>query len=233
MGRDGAFYVGVIVGALIAIPAAVALFVVATLGFSHVEWETLTAGAFAMLGAAATVYIIQRQISSSREEYYLSRNKRLFAARATLSHALSDINEYSDGLIQWIVNEMTGDPPVLNGEVFSIIREVIEFSENEFVISGLSTIMARIQIIKSRLRPTSSAFDPNARLLDAVELYALSEAFFGFARDGTKAPNELLDRNRILQIAYFKRIEREDFPHFYTLVQHQDYRGELSAGLAK
>lgn len=226
--RDWAFYIGIIVGALLGVPVAVVLFVVASMWTVDVEWETLVAGAFATLGAAATVFIIRNQISSSREEYHLARSKRLFAARATLSLALSDINAFSNDLIVWIVNRRAGEEPRLPLGVVEIIREVIEYNEDENVNSGLATIIARIQILNARMRSDGGQFQPDDRLVDAVELYALSEAFFDFARDGTKSPRQLLDGGRIMRIADFRGIEEETFPHFYRVVRERNYQNELA-----
>ncbi|WP_420406618.1 hypothetical protein [Hoeflea sp.] len=228
MGRDGAFYIGVVVGALLSVPAAVALFAAATVWSADVEWETLVAGAFATLGAAATVFMIRKQISSSREEYHLARSKRLLAARATLSLALSEINAFSNAIIFWIVNRRVGEEPHLSADVVEIIREVIEYNEDGIVNMGLATVIARIQILKARMQPDGGRFQPDDRLVDAVELYALSEAFFDFARDGTKSPKQLLDGERIMRIADFRGIEEEDFPHFYRIVRARNYQNELA-----
>ncbi|WP_417410554.1 hypothetical protein [Hoeflea sp.] len=231
MDEEGDFLTGIVFGTFLSVP--VALFIWSSAAEEgvdlNIEWETLLAGAAALFGAIFTVRTIRRQISSYEKVERVNREKKLASARAVLPLALSDIVQFCSLLITWILGGRNGEMPTMPAEVTEIIREVIEWNDSDDVHVVLSSLVSRMQVVRARLRPESvGRSEWNDRLVDAVELTAMAESLFDYARQDTRYPREFLSRENVLSIMRRTQIPEDNYTHAYNIVRVRNYENSLS-----
>lgn len=174
------------------------------------DWQDLIAGMLALIGAGATVYVMDRQ---ARDGRYRKRR----AARAILPSTLSDIHDYTGRSIRWLdslrekaaIAEKGGygkgsisanTCPRPDGKMLDQLIACVEFLDKphaEFIADMLS----QIQIQHSRMAGLSDYFefyDPinrtrvgiveeiDAYVANSVEIFACANALFPYARAETE-----------------------------------------------
>ncbi|MDF1608390.1 hypothetical protein PZ897_09400 [Hoeflea sp. YIM 152468] len=216
---------GLIIGLMLAAPVMLFLLILFNREFSEGEWTTLASGGLALLGAIATVTVIQKQIRSSREEFLRSREKRLFASRSVLSLALSEVCSYTEKVMIWAKGSFAGDRPSLDSGVLEAVRESIEYSENVEINIKLSTLVSTIQILNARLEVIQeSKMYVQERILDAIELNALAESLFDFSREGSRRAHELIERHKVESILARNSIDSDEYPFLFSIVKSRKYQ---------
>jgi hypothetical protein len=178
---------------------------VATVDFK--VWQTLVAGILALVGAIATVLIINAQIKQAESLEEGRRAREELAARAVLPFALSELSEYASECIKLISTYVPqgsgfGNPlavpadlslPSFSPEVIGALRDCVRFGDNQ-VVRQIATVLAGLQVQRARLRGLflRSASHMNGRMsrlegieamIDAAELYAKTSALFEYGRE--------------------------------------------------
>lgn len=165
------------------------------------DWQPLIAGSLAFVGAAATVFILNRQNRVAQGLASHARSRRAESYRASLSLVLSNLIEIlqvdNKRLHENLNAGMESDHyvipefqwPVQFTEGIEVIRLSIEYEDEQSEARNkLKTLLAKLQIYGARRRPEKSmpvipsAHSLRNRILDCIELYALTEDLFRFAR---------------------------------------------------
>jgi hypothetical protein len=170
------------------------------------KWQTITALAIAMVGAAVAIQNTTRSLRHSEKLESTRRSRKQAAVRAVLPLALSQITDYAERSAQALnelVTSCNGESlpaqkaldiiPELPTETLKTLSEFIEYSDTVNVGIIESTV-ALMQIHDSRIRALIMANrDPlstrivvrteiEARIVDAASIYAGAAAGFEYAR---------------------------------------------------
>lgn len=234
------FAVGVVLTAMI--------YTIVIASFFEVEWETILSAVLALVAAAATVYFLHSQQKQTERLHHEEIKRRFNASIAVAPLALSEICSYAKKSLEFSVKsdaclrgntEVDFDPPVFPEAVISILREVIENSEDDHVNKAFSILVSEIQVHIARQRDlpktrdrktlsgrtviySSRAFDH--AIIDASSLYIFASMFFDFARGRSKEPLPLAPpSSRLILDGLFKLdIDRHAFPNVYALLGYEE-----------
>jgi hypothetical protein len=201
-----------------------------------IDWEVFFAGVLAVAGAAVTVWQIRQQMGESEEAF--ERKQR--ATRALVSFALSAITDYCERSVRWLEKarepaketERIAGPnrvqvdavPEMDEERLLILRDCVETAEAD-VSDKILELFAKLQVQQARiadLHDNLSTFGTKKRvvvgigheidgyIVDTIELRALSDNLFGFARAGLdlRAP---IDPQAIYNA--FSLLDLDEFNH--------------------
>jgi len=173
------------------------------------HWQTLIAGALAIAAALLGGIFILKQINATREMEAESRRRKFDAARAIFPLTLSSLIEYSRACIRHLLRIYASKsteiipktldlatPPILPSDAIGELRILIEHAGQPFgdsiriLLTRLQIQAARLSSLVLELRDESdetlvTASNIETYLIDAVEIYARTEALFAFARGET------------------------------------------------
>ena len=171
------------------------------------DWQTLIAGALALIGALGTVYYLHAQIEQARDLENARKRREENAARAVLPLALNQVVEYAVECIEFLnrlapagrncgvlLVDANVRPPSVAPEAVGTIRECVRFADDE-IVQKLSTILIRLQIQQARLRDVLTHAAETTKhlsrvralspMVDAAELYAQAAELFKYGRDAS------------------------------------------------
>ncbi len=168
--------------------------------------ETLTSSLIALFAALITVLVLVRQIRQSDRHHRIEHQKKLESARAVLPLALSRVVFYAEHARDYLLTGKTkltnAKPhddvaPQIPDDVIFVLREVIEYADDDKVGHALRDLISEIQVHHARMLgiPTQTKTkEPTDRtriwmprnhdkgIREAVHLYLHAEAFFDYAR---------------------------------------------------
>ncbi len=188
------------------------------------EWQTLVAGLIALIGALGTIAIVKHQINLEKERYLNDRKSKMFAARAALPDALSEICKYAKHCVEYHSNSLLAHfeieavpnttivltkPPF---EAANSIKESIEYLD-PVSAKKMFELLVFFQIHNARLTENDQSRETiDQFIFDAIKLYALSERLFPYARMiEDSAPDTELDKERIESYIFFNLIAWSDW----------------------
>jgi hypothetical protein len=200
---DDFFNMDVLFGILLGIAATMLLTTsrwFAARGLEH--YQELLSGCFALIGAAAAVVVVNRQIRHAQEMENERRKRREYAARKMLPQSLSAMTKYAISVYEDDLLITLRIPPISGLEI-EPARQLLEFGERD-IQDRLSELIRLLQIQQSRLSPGVGDADPqdwvNTQLADALELHARANMLFDYAyasEEQRRAPGPLnLDQIR-------------------------------------
>ncbi len=182
------------------------------------DWQTLLAGAVAIIAATWTVKYMRRQIAAESRRHKEIRASKAFAARARLPDALSDLSGYLHETTKYLRAEATHALPVTPDNAMEQIKSGIEFVDPQSS-ERLYEVAVRYQTHRVRIGDYSQQSTANRadRLYDTTCLQALANSLFKFARNEEDiAPNAALRRrdmmealNNVLGPGEYQRSEAE------------------------
>lgn len=172
------------------------------------DWETIFAGALALLAALIGAVFIQRQIRQVEDR----REQRYLAVRATMPLTLSKLCDYADRCVQTLVPYSRKKPngghfedqaasafdiPSVPDGIVPDLRDMIEACSPSQA-KPLVELLNVLQVQMARLRGLHADFSGPKRkivgdsyfltvLLDSADLYARASNLFDFARAGEGA----------------------------------------------
>jgi hypothetical protein len=219
MGKTSA-NLDMILGALIGIAATMLLTTSRWFWANGLEkYQGLLSGCLTLIGAAAAVGVVIRQINHAQEMENKRRERRMYAARAMMSHSLASLCDYAQRSCAEL-REMLGDarPPkdpeqvklpddFKTPEVSTLplepLQQLLQFGDED-IQSLLAKLMSHLQIQQSRIRNRSGHVIDNiifARwyyplIADSLEIYARASSLLDYARyPAAKVPDELTKDN--------------------------------------
>jgi hypothetical protein len=194
-------------------------------------YQTLLGSILALGGALLTVWIISAQIKQSHEVDERRRLVSLRAARAMLPFALTQITEYASESIEKIIGLLPDDDeengtikipptailaPALPKEALPILRECIESAEAE-PARRMAELVETLQVQNSRFHglldklagkgmyglatSAADAYDVRRRIIDSLELYAMTDQIYDYARNRSDHVDPKLNLSLVLNAA--------------------------------
>jgi hypothetical protein len=179
------------------------------------KYQTLLTGLIAAVaavgGAAATVWVVNRQIRQAQDAENERRTRQLYAARAMMPHALTALSDYAEQSCgSWRARVREGLPaendtivippnfrlPDLPTESMAPLQRRLEFGEAELQ-SAVALLIQCLQVQQSRTRirhietGVTFGYQYLSRLAEALEIYARAAILFHYSRGTTEdAPAE-------------------------------------------
>ncbi|HEV2559329.1 MAG TPA: hypothetical protein VGU45_11935 [Microvirga sp.] len=162
------------------------------------RYQDLTGGMLALVGALATVWMIQRQIGQVENLDSRRRGDESYASRSVLPLALSTVCDYAERCAQALAAINPEDrtsvrgfqPPDLPANLVEPLRECIRYSDREQA-KELADLLSAMQVQHTRLRGIPASAFRNAiitghtidsRMIDTADLYARASNLFDYAR---------------------------------------------------
>lgn len=240
--RDFAFgfSIGAIFGASIAVFAAIVIAFASHMDWLY-KWQTLVAGLLALLGAIATVAIINKQISQVDKLAAAARYRELLAARCMLPVTLSRICEYATQCVEvlkpfYVADEdaelVRGafDAPPIPRDDLSSLQACIRHGDTELQ-NAIADLLSEIQVQSARLRGFSSAMREGGQLMhgheviefvsDSLEIYARASNLFDYARRRNEVIGPSPSGEDMRNAAGIMDVRRPAFEAVYTLIDRR------------
>lgn len=189
------------------------------------EYQELVVGVLSLIGAAAAVLAVMRQIQHAQEMENERLRRRNYAARAALPHALSSLCTYVDICCAELTAVLRGGlppndeqgvhlprdlrAPVIPTDVIIALKECIEFGPHDVqqqlahLISLLQVQIARIsapgEFIQGRVVAANCYY---SLLGDAFEIRACVDKLYPYARREVEHATERPDIGGVIHAAY-------------------------------
>jgi hypothetical protein len=200
------------------------------------DWEAIVAAGLALLAA-----IVGLQWSSNKERSRLQQ--LLMAARAGLSHALSDLSEYLQNAARYASDvhrlatvgvvptaKLATDPPELPASAIAALREVI-LASSVREARPFAALLIDLQIQRANLRSLSDkvATSPNSILQHEIEVLlartVIADArmyeMFRYARfEIEKVPDEIA-RSTVFNSARVLNLDDLEFQDLFQLLDNK------------
>lgn len=196
------------------------------------NWQPLIIGIVAVAAAITGHLIALRAIRVNREHERERLRRRFNAARATLTHTLSDICEYARNAADALksVHEAAGQHgfgastltlavPSVPDNLQPALEQVIEAANDDSLADVVAELLADIQVLNARMRDLSRrgthqiGLQENVEdyIIQAARIYAKASSLFGFARRevGTVAASE---KKTVLSALLLMNVDESDFP---------------------
>jgi hypothetical protein len=169
------------------------------------RYQELLSGCLALIGAAAAVGVVIRQINHAQEMEDERRSRKMYAARSMMPSALSALCRYARdcGLA---LHEALGEdsppephqtiylphslavPPIPDASI-AILRECLEFGTAD-IQYRIAELIKHLQVQYARITQPEELFDGRqiggewyyTLVADAIELYSRSEMLIPYAR---------------------------------------------------
>jgi hypothetical protein len=206
---DFALLIGILLGFVLA--CLVIFLPFAGLSDFVYRWQTLITGLVAIVAASIALWAVRHQILAAQEMENDRRERRNYAARAMMPHALNSLCTYARGCsdaLRSVVDEAPSphladvhypahlDIPALPDAAMATLKECIEFGDREIQLR-LASLVEQLQIQHVRLVEPYDIFEVISGdwyytlIEDALEIHARSTMLFDYARRRDEnAPNE-------------------------------------------
>lgn len=201
------------------------------------EWQTLIAGALALIGAYITVSAVRTQIALQREQEVDRISRKHSASRAALPLALVEFGQYAkDSYVAlkaiaasknqslerifkedgWVAPRL----PRIPSTALAVLRDCIESAEPD-TANGLASLIEEFQILHSRLGsliedvgPCSTAIilqhNVNEQILKTIEFDIRCGNLFDYARRKSNLTNIPIQLGDISTRIVFEKFETID-----------------------
>jgi hypothetical protein len=176
------------------------------------DWQTLIAGALALVAAIIAVIFTKQQINLSEKQEDTRRKSREAAARSTLPLALSSLCQYGVlsgvALAQWRrsfeqdhfgADNPLFTPPALPAETINAVERMIEAATLEAVRKRLAQLVSNVQVLATRMDGIARREGGESlpyledNIILAARVYAQGASLFEYARYETDDVGEELD----------------------------------------
>jgi hypothetical protein len=205
------------------------------------DWQTLVSGVLALGSAIWAGRLIQQQILQAAELEKDRRRRRFRSIRCTMPLLLRNVCEFSDEMVSSLIDYKDGilkrsapeglNFPKIELNIISEIREIIEFSDDDFLVQHLSEIVSEIQIILSRVADLRSFPEMSSMLgmahtvdeyvLQAARLFALVEGLFDYSRDLQEAGPFQVEWSRVSSSFRRKDIYEDHHPNIFAILKRR------------
>ena len=163
-------------------------------------YQELLAGILSLFGAAAAVAVVIRQIRHAQEMEDERRERRVYAARAALTHAAAALSDYVDNSLEVIKNALGNTEPAADAIIsvvnlrmpiapetaIATLKELLEHGNKE-VQAGAARLVSFLQVQRfqaSRIEKGNTTYGREYRfiLADFIELQIRAMELLGYAR---------------------------------------------------
>ena len=200
------------------------------------DWEAIVAAGLALLAA-----IVGLQWSSNKERSRLQQ--LLMAARAGLSHALSDLSEYLQNAARYASDvhrlatagvvptaKLATDPPELPASAIAALREVI-LASSVSEARPFAALLSDLQIQRANLRSLPEKVTNPSQPLMTTEIEALlartaiadarMHDMFRYARFEIEKVSGDISRSTVLNSASVLNLGDLEFPYLFQLLNYK------------
>ena len=151
------------------------------------DWQTLMAGLLALVGAAATVWVIRTQIDDEHERHKDAIYRKSLVARAQMPDALSELSHFTeDCVIEY--DRKTKAPTNRRSGAVDVLKNAIEFIDNTTALEVFD-LVSFYQVHNARLYSSIGSrggIMDSDRLYDTTKLRCLTDRLFSYARNEVK-----------------------------------------------
>jgi len=190
------------------------------------NWQTLTAGLLALIGAGMSVAVVQSQLRQADDHFQDDKRGKAQATRAVAAMALAEISHYAVEACKWAIllpedrTDITdalkadieeGLPP-LPKDAIGMLTEATKYAESEDV-KKIAELLERLQIQNSRMwstretvrgrelseRDNVTALSDSVptQLLDAAVVHGYAGRLFAWARQREGITDARSDRETV------------------------------------
>jgi hypothetical protein len=217
------------------------------------HWQTLVSGVLAILAAFAGAMLLRKQIAQTEGHERDRLRRRSNAVRATLPLTLSGFGAFAKSAVIELKNAQLllpanhigvlppgFNPPVPPSELVNDLKEMIESTDDEAVISAMSEIVSEVQTLYSRM---SSLNDPiqmayivgssltmDQYIVQAARLYAIVEGLFDFARRKTECGPSSIAWDRVHSFLGQLYIDEAGHPGVFKVLHTRQKRLSVAWG---
>ncbi len=164
------------------------------------EWQTLIAGIFGVLAAVGTIWMIGQQVAQVDRHDLEARTRRNYAARASISHTLSDLLANESSVIQQLKAALEAEGPSIPFKygVFATSRSLGIWNLINCIVDAeprpageISRLVSELQVQQSRLEPDVRRHHGGSHevrtsvehyLIDALIIYGRAQRLLYYAR---------------------------------------------------
>lgn len=156
------------------------------------RYQALIGALLALAGAAFTIYKLEKQISTQKEQidketerYQNTQRKRGLALRSQMPMALDEIANYSQECLKYL-DRTRADIPAVSTHSLTTLGQVIEYMDDQSALE-LYEVLSFYQVQCARLihsAPPTNTLDAG-RFYDSLRLYEMACNCLGYARNET------------------------------------------------
>lgn len=154
-------------------------------GSNLVDWQTLIGASLALIGAFATVKIIREQIAETKKIEHSRVERKVRAARASMSDAINGVMDYTRECYSYIEDRQERLPDKPNQHIY-VFKNAIEFIDGD-TGDALYELVSFFQVYNARIDGYSHSpigeYPSHEMILDTAELNWLAMRLFDFARN--------------------------------------------------
>ena len=217
--------------------------------FDH--WQTMLAGAAALLAGAASVYYLRKQINDAAALETGRRARRLAAARARLPLLLSDTSDYASqaiGLLKSYLDAAsqpaaataalsTNPLPTLPDPAILALAAAIEATDDSEFAIYIAEMISQMQVLNARLR----ALPAEARalgeigiqsyLMNAAKVHGYASGLFDFARREADDPPHTLNWELVASALRLNGLYADAYSELHAfVVRTRDRESQVAEG---
>lgn len=200
------------------------------------HWQTLLAGAGAIIAAAVSIYFLRKQIGLTETQEGRRRARRLAASRARLKLSVSDTIHYANSAVLILkqcldgIGAQHGLPaalanlakPTFPEQSILAFEAVIEATDDDDFAAIIDDMISEMQVLNSRLgaltRDANSLVAANieAYIMNACKVHAYASSIFPYARRETQAPPHALDWALVISALNLNDMYDHDYPNLHA-----------------
>ncbi|WP_026480385.1 hypothetical protein [Ahrensia sp. 13_GOM-1096m] len=178
--EDEDLNIGIAFGVFLGVPITLFMFYLGKENLDHIEWETLLVGTLATLGAAATVWMIRRQIAFEQKKHDEHGIAKRMVARAELNFALSELCEHAERSIGNVSQGKKVER--FSGHAIEALKAMVEYGDQKIQFR-ISKLFQKLQVADSRAsEPANNITDKATYSLNYMEVYCVASSLYGYAR---------------------------------------------------
>lgn len=215
------------------------------------HWQTLVSGVLAIVAAVGGAALVFRQIAQADKHERDRLRRRSNAVRATLPLTLSGLVSFVSEALKKLIDVRKNlpdhhvgplppgfDPPAPPSDLVESLKDMIEATDDETIVSIISLIVAEVQTLTSRMNSLNDpvrmsnavGVDINVEeyIIQAAILNSIIEGLFDFARRKKSTGPSSVSWDRVYSVLIFMHVDEVEFPKLFATLKRRESQSDFA-----